>query len=122
MKYSIIILIISFSILVAGCTSTYQDNNVVDKQSTFKAYEDESNRFCVITSTSDFVGKIQYNEAKNEFLMIDELFSETIPRNKNNDCYEFLLDQEGYRSMAPEFEPYLNCELKSIGEINFKKG
>lgn len=107
-------------LLIVGCDAIAQDNNTVNEQVIFKSNENRFTGFCVMTSTSGISDKNGFAEPDDEFLMLDELFSKPVPCNNNNDCYEFLLDQDEYRSMAPEFEPYLNCESKSITEINFK--
>ena len=120
MKLSNIILIISLIFLVVGCNAIPQEVNVVNKPIMFANEKNSLNGFCVMTSTSTLNDEKLYNDLKNEFLMLDKLFSKPIPCNNNNDCYEFLLDQDDYRSMAPEFEPYLNCEAKGITETNFK--
>jgi hypothetical protein len=120
MKYSNIILILSLMFLVAGCNAIAQGNNAVNEQVIFKSNENSFTGFCVMTSTSGISDKNGFAESDDEFLMLDELFSKPISCNNDNDCYEFLLDHGDYRSMAPEFEPYLKCESKSITEINFK--
>jgi hypothetical protein len=102
-------------VLIAGC-------NVQSQPQSYQTYSEatEENGFCVLTSTSEIDGKNRYGEADDEFLMLDEIFSKPVTCSSNAGCYEYLLDHDSYRSMAPEFEPYLNCESKSISEINFK--
>jgi len=120
MRFSILVLILM--IITVGCTTINQNSNVNTQPMVFEVYHKTTfSNFCVMTATSDIGDKKLFNDLDNEFLMLDELFSEPIWCRTNEDCYESLLDQYGYRSMAPEFEPYLNCEANRIKEINFKK-
>ena len=73
----------------------------------------------MLTVSTDFGKKIQFNDPENEFLMVDKVFSKKVSCSTNADCYEFLLNNDDYRSLAPEFEPYLNCEKAQITEVNF---
>jgi hypothetical protein len=120
MRHMFIILIAGLLIFSAGCITRAEKIEVnSDISFVFEADRDSSG-FCIFTSTSSFDGKIRYSEADDEFMMLDHLLSEEIPCYSDADCYEFLLKNEDYRSMAPEFEPYLNCQSKGIIEVNFK--
>ncbi len=71
----------------------------------------ETKGYCVLTAT----------EEDENFLMVNELFSTKITCNTKENCYNIMMAKDDYRHLAPEFEPYLNCEKGSATDP-IKKG
>ena len=100
------ILMILLALLV-GCNNI--EDSAIQQVSDTKMTEESGSRYCVMTTTDEEDGR---------YLMIDRLFTEQdIPCETNADCYEFLLITDEYRELAPEFEPYLDCEETRV-EVN----
>ena len=98
MKYIALILLV----LVAGCAEL--ENNIKIVHTSTTEFSKGLNGICVLTVSLEEDGK---------FLMEEEIFSQKIPCSSNDDCYEYLLDHDEYEKLTPEFEPYLNCEIRN---------
>jgi nitrous oxide reductase accessory protein NosL len=100
--------IILMSILLVGCTTTQTQESSV--QDTITLSEGPT-KYCSLTA---------YEESDGKFLMVDKIFAEAITCTSNDDCYQYLLEQDDYRRLAPEFEPYLSCEkMEKVAPVSF---
>jgi len=102
MKFIKVLLMVGILFTVMGCKTTEVKETPTESLVTFtEADVSDATGYCILTASAKSDGK---------FLMVNKLFSEKIPCDTNDDCYSFLLEQDDYRSLPPEFEPYLNCE------------
>jgi hypothetical protein len=100
MKLIQTISIIGILLLVMGCQIKKVEETLTKGEAILAAV-DGIKGYCTLTATADRDGY---------FLIIDKLFAEGIPCNTNDDCYNFLLEQDDFGSLAPEFHAFLNCE------------
>ena len=91
-------LIIGILLTTMGCQIDESKEAASDE---VKSVISDAAKYCILTATE---------EKDGYFNMVDKLFSEGIPCDDNNDCYNFLLEQDDFRSLAPEFYEYLDCE------------
>jgi len=102
MRFIQAILIIGILLLIIGCQMKEVEETLIEGEVTFAAVDvTETKGHCALTATADRDGY---------FIILNKLFSEGIPCNINDDCYNFLLEQDDFRSLAPEFHAYLSCE------------
>ena len=108
MKFIKTILIIGSLLLIVGCQMKEMGGKLIGGEVELTASDViEGRGYCALTASADRDGY---------FLMVDQLFSEGIACNTNDDCYNLLLEEDDFRSLAPEFHGYLSCE-KSEGSI-----
>ncbi len=96
MRLEGIIIILSLLVFITGCKS-----NIAPKEGSNIFIAEQTANYCALTASDQNYGR---------FLMVQEIFSHKIPCKSNYDCFDFLLKKEEFRSLAPEFEPYLSCE------------
>lgn len=102
MKFVKTLLIIGILLTVAGCVTEKKEETLAQGVVTFNTGDvGRAEGNCILTASAENDGK---------FLMVSSLFENKIPCETKDDCYNFLLEQDDYRRLAPEFEPYLNCE------------
>jgi hypothetical protein len=91
-------------LLVVGCTVEgnvpVDGIRIIDTNLITVDKDYENNGFCVMTANDD---------ADLQYQLLEQIFSEIIGCNNNQNCYDYLLDHPEYRGLKPEFEPYLNC-------------
>lgn len=102
MKFVKTLLIIVILLTVSGCITEEKEEASAQGVVTFNTKDvGRAEGNCILTASAENDGK---------FLMVSRLFESKIPCKTKGDCYNFLLEQDDYRRLAPEFEPYLNCE------------
>lgn len=106
-------MILGLICFTAGCNSDAAPTNAGNEVTGLATAEDQdkpvrSGKYCVMTATEEQDGR---------FLMLDELFSDNIPCESDMDCINYLLEDDEYRSLKPDFEQYLACEELEIKEI-----
>ena len=102
MKLIQTLVIIGILLLVIGCKIREAGETLIEGEVTLTTVDvTKTKGYCALTATADRDGY---------FLTLDKLFSEGIPCDMNDDCYNFLLEQDDFRSLAPEFHAYLSCE------------
>lgn len=113
MKFIKTILMIGILFLSVGCQIKEAEKTKAGEVTPAVYDVTEPKGLCTITAA---------DEKDGYFLMIDRLFSKGISCNTNDDCYNYLLEQDDFRSLAPEFHAYLSCketeELISPNKIN----
>lgn len=100
MKFLALIFLIL--VVVSGCGILQTEVEEADDLEVFISTDVvEAKGFCVLTAS---------DEPDGTFIMLYDLFSKEIPCDTKEDCFEILYTEDEYRSLAPEFEPYLACE------------
>ena len=106
MKLIKTVIIGSILLLIVGCQIREVEETLAGGAAKLTAVDvTETKGYCALTAAA---------EKDGYFLMLDTLFSKEIPCNTNDDCYNFLLEQDDFRSLAPEFHEYLSCEKEPI--------
>ena len=52
-----------------------------------------------------------------EFSLVEGAFSNGVSCESTAACYDYLLGTDEYRQLAPEFEPYLECESEGNNDV-----
>lgn len=107
MKFIKPILILSLLLFTIGCGETKETKK--EDAPVVYVVNEKPTKFCSMTAT-----KMQ----REEYLMLDHLITnQPIACNTDDDCYQYFLDNDDYRSLTPDFEPYLYCESHKFIEI-----
>ncbi|MFH2027735.1 MAG: hypothetical protein ABIJ08_01220 [Nanoarchaeota archaeon] len=102
MKLLKICLALSLLCFIVGCATVQNTAGNKMIEANEQAVAKEIQKLCILTATP---------EPSDKYFMIEELFSNEIPCETNDDCFNILTQKDDYRKLAPEFEPYLNCEI-----------
>lgn len=114
MKLIKTLIIVSMLCLIVGCAETQMTKEArVNSETSNKEESTQATSFCVISAT--YENSVNADNVK--FQMVDEVFSQEVTCSTDNDCYNFLLENDDYRNLAPEFEPYLACEKSEVKEV-----
>ena len=101
MKLVKTLLIIGLLLAFVGCTTEEKITENGDLVTFSEGGDVDVGKVCILAATA---------RTNGYFHMVSTLFENEIPCETDTDCYEFLLGDEDYRGLAPEFEAYLDCE------------
>ncbi len=104
MKLIKTLLIIGILFATVGCQTEEAEKTSVGEVVTLTV-DGEAKGYCTLTVSE---------EEDGYFLMVDRLFSTGIECETKDDCYNFLLEDDDFRSLVPELHPYIGCEERVI--------
>ena len=99
MKY-LALLLLGSVLLIVGCTQFETENTATPDTNVIVG--DSTSKICVMT--------VVEGDAVDYQLIAGLFIEERIPCETLQDCTDYFLQDDNYRSLAPEFESKLNCE------------